>query len=185
MFGRQSLKIGMSPVYFSHTDALHTRSPLWAPRRPMTHTRRMRLSSAQHGPQPHHQPWCGTSRGHPGHRRCICRRCICSRVPSRILQLFAASCSVCQCNRVKSRPLSGEMGEAHRAVINERLNQSRHHLSVTTFTCQPPGVTAPASAACATSRLVIRAAQTLPADGHRSWLGVDARERHQKTKKSS
>ena len=79
--------------------------------------------------------------------------------------------------------MSGELGAAHRAVINERPNQSRHHLSVTTFTCQPPAVTPPASAACATSRLVIRAAQTLAADGHRSWLGVDARERHQETRK--
>ena len=34
----------------------------------MTHTRRMRLNSAQHAPQPHHQPWCGLSRGHIGHR---------------------------------------------------------------------------------------------------------------------
>ena len=68
MFGRQSLKIGMSPVYFSHTDALHSSSPLWAPRRPMAHTRRMRLRSAQQAPQPHHLPWCGLSRGHPGRR---------------------------------------------------------------------------------------------------------------------
>ena len=102
---------------------------------------------------------------------------------SRILQLSAASCSVCQCNRVQSRLLNGELGAAHRAVIKERPSPSRQHLSVTTFTCQPPGVTPPASAACATSRLVIREAQTLPADGHRSWLGVDARERHQQTKK--
>ena len=105
------------------------------------------------------------------------------RVPSRILQLFAASCSVCQCNRVKSRPLSGDAGSAYRTAIKEWPNPSRQHLSVTTCICQPPDVTPPASAACATRRLVIREAQTLPADGHRSWLGVDAKERHQKTKK--
>ena len=100
------------------------------------------------------------------------------RVPSRILQLFAASCSVCQCNRVKSRLLNGEVGAAHRTAIKERPNPSRQHLPVTTFIYQPPDVTPPASAVCATRRLIIREAQTLPADGHRSWLGVDARERH-------
>ena len=71
-FERGCLKVGMSPVYFLHTDAPHTS------RRPMSALRAggliqtFELPLSTFHPIEHHQPLCGLSRGHPGHRRCTC-----------------------------------------------------------------------------------------------------------------
>ena len=71
-FERECLKVCISPVFFLHTDALHTsRCPMSALRvSGLIQTFELPLSTFH--PIEHHQPPCGLSRGHPGHRRCTC-----------------------------------------------------------------------------------------------------------------